>query len=67
MRFLVGSRQEALLGGLCSRLTPLSLLPVWHAIFRAAYFAGVCYSPPGNQNYAGVFIIWDRLFGTYRE
>ena len=22
--------------------------------------------PPGNCNYAGVFIFWDRLFGTYR-
>jgi len=22
--------------------------------------------PPGNCNYAGVLIIWDRLFGTYR-
>ena len=21
--------------------------------------------PPGNCNYAGVFIVWDRLFGTY--
>jgi alkylglycerol monooxygenase len=21
--------------------------------------------PPGNCNYAGVFIIWDRMFGTY--
>ncbi len=22
--------------------------------------------PPGNCNYAGVFIIWDRMFGTFR-
>ena len=22
--------------------------------------------PPGNCNYAGMFIIWDRIFGTYR-
>jgi hypothetical protein len=22
--------------------------------------------PPGNCNYTGMFIIWDRLFGTYR-
>ena len=22
--------------------------------------------PPGNCNYAGVFIIWDRIFGTYQ-
>lgn len=21
--------------------------------------------PPGNRNYAGMFIIWDRIFGTY--
>lgn len=23
--------------------------------------------PPGNCNYGGVFIIWDRLFGTFKE
>lgn len=23
--------------------------------------------PPGNCNYAGMFIIWDRMFGTYRS
>jgi len=22
--------------------------------------------PPGNCNYAGVFIVWDRMFGTYQ-
>lgn len=22
--------------------------------------------PPGNCNYAGMFIIWDRMFGTYK-
>ena len=22
--------------------------------------------PPGNCNYAGVLIIWDRIFGTYK-
>jgi len=21
--------------------------------------------PPGNRNYGGVFVVWDRLFGTY--
>ena len=24
------------------------------------------HQPPGNCNYAGMFIIWDRMFGTFQ-
>eukprot|EP01062_Namystynia_karyoxenos_P063438 TRINITY_DN56248_c0_g1_i1.p1 TRINITY_DN56248_c0_g1~~TRINITY_DN56248_c0_g1_i1.p1 ORF type:complete len:427 (+),score=111.11 TRINITY_DN56248_c0_g1_i1:88-1368(+) len=35
-------------------------------IFNTPFHHRMHHRPPGNCNYAGVFIIWDRMFGTYQ-
>jgi alkylglycerol monooxygenase len=34
-------------------------------IFNSPSSHRMHHRPPGNCNYAGIFIIWDRMFGTY--
>lgn len=35
-------------------------------IFNTPMAHRMHHRPPGNCNYAGMFIIWDRMFGTYK-
>ena len=35
-------------------------------IFNSPMAHRMHHRPPGNCNYAGVLIIWDRIFGTYK-
>ncbi len=35
-------------------------------IFNSPSSHRMHHRPPGNQNYAGFLIVWDRLFGTFR-
>eukprot|EP00462_Mataza_sp_D1_P018595 CAMPEP_0175139806 /NCGR_PEP_ID=MMETSP0087-20121206/11119_1 /TAXON_ID=136419 /ORGANISM="Unknown Unknown, Strain D1" /LENGTH=366 /DNA_ID=CAMNT_0016422881 /DNA_START=334 /DNA_END=1434 /DNA_ORIENTATION=- len=39
--------------------------PLEH-IFNTASHHRVHHRPPGNCNYAGVLIVWDRMFGTFQ-
>merc|ERR1719456_643882 len=34
-------------------------------IFNTASHHRMHHRPPGNRNYAGVLIIWDRIYGTF--
>lgn len=36
-------------------------------IFNTASHHRMHHHPPGNCNYGGVFIIWDRIFGTFQS
>ena len=44
---------------MCGRLGPLEYT------LNTPFHHRMHHRPPGNRNYAGVLIIWDRLFGTY--
>lgn len=41
------------------------LPPLIELIFNTASHHRMHHRPPGNCNYAGVLIVWDRLFGTF--
>eukprot|EP01031_Cornospumella_fuschlensis_P042282 gene42282-51629_t len=43
------------------------LPPFIELIFNTASHHRMHHRPPGNCNYAGVLIIWDRLFGTFES
>ncbi len=34
-------------------------------VFNSPMAHRMHHRPPGNCNYAGMFILWDRMFGTY--
>eukprot|EP00662_Eupelagonemidae_sp_cell21_P003768 gene3768-65181_t len=46
---------------LCGRLGPLEY------VLNTPFHHRMHHRPPGNCNYAGVLIVWDRMFGTYSE
>jgi sterol desaturase/sphingolipid hydroxylase (fatty acid hydroxylase superfamily) len=42
-------------------------LGILELVFNTPSHHRMHHRPPGNCNYAGFLIIWDRLFGTFRE